>query len=131
MKRRIGRFVLSVSLATAVFALAGSSVLAFECYNASRPEQGNLSAANSPALVSLDEPLVMFCGVDPAGTAAIKAALAAQGFRTDVLINFRTLMAQGLEKNGKGEEKLHDGQAIDHLSEEFFAALFTLVPSCE
>jgi hypothetical protein len=38
-------------------------------------------------------------------------------------------MAGGLELNGKGEEKLHDGQAIDHLSDEFFEALFA-PPSC-
>ena len=130
MNRRIRKLAFSISLAAIAFVLAGSSVLAFECYNASRSEQGNLSAANFPALVSLDEALVMFCGVAPADTAAIKAALAAQGFRTDVLINFRTLMAQGLEKNGKGEDKLQDGQAIDHLSDDFFATLFTLVPSC-
>ena len=32
-----------------------------------------------------------------------------------------------VEKNGKGEEKLHDGQGIDHLSEEFFAAADALI----
>jgi len=61
----------------------------------------------------------MLCGVDPAGTAAIKAAPAAQGFRTDVLINNQTLMACGLEKSEKGEAKLHDGQPVDHLSDNF------------
>ena len=39
-------------------------------------------------------------------------------------------MAGGLEKNGNNEDLLHDGQGIDHLSGEFFAALIELAPTC-
>jgi len=53
------------------------------------------------------------------------AGLEDAGFRTDVLINFRTLMARGLES--QHEEKLNDGSGIDHLSEEFFATVDPLI----
>jgi hypothetical protein len=43
-----------------------------------------------------------------------------------VLINFRTLMAQGLERTGK-EDMLHDEKGIDHLSDEFFATVDPLI----
>jgi len=36
-------------------------------------------------------------------------------------------MAQGLEKNGKGEDLLHDGKGIDHLDEQFFATVDGLI----
>ena len=118
--------------ATAVttIALTGGMALAHECYNASRSDQGNASAAKSQALVSGEEALAMFCGLDAASADAVLAQLQGQGFDTDFLINSHALMAGGLEKNGKGEEKLHDGQAIDHLGDEFFAALAALAPSC-
>ena len=45
--------------------------------------------------------------------------------RTDVLINFRTLMASGLERTHP--EKLQDGSGVDHLSEEFFATADPLI----
>jgi len=65
-------------------------------------------------------------GLCPEGAAFVIAGLDEQGFKADVLINFRTLMASGLEKTGK-EDKLHDGQGIDHLSAEFFAAVDPLI----
>jgi hypothetical protein len=124
------KFLVSVSLVVAAFVLTGGTVLAFECYNTERSDQGNESAAGAPALISLDEALVMFCGVDPADTGAIKSELEDEGFRTDVLINGHALMAGGLEKSEEGEEKLDDGQGIDHLTDEFFAALAEIEPSC-
>lgn len=116
--------------ATATIALSGSAALAHECYNASRSAQGNAAAAKSQALVSGEEALAMFCGLDAETADSILQQLGEQGFATDFLINSHAMMAGGLEKNGKGEEKLHDGQAIDHLGEEFFAALVALAPSC-
>jgi hypothetical protein len=47
------------------------------------------------------------------------------GFRTDILINSRTIMASGLEK--QHADQLDDGSGIDHLSEEFFAAAEPLI----
>jgi hypothetical protein len=116
--------------AAATIALTGGAAFAFECYNASRSDQGNAAAANSQALVSAEEALAMFCGLDADQSATVLAELEDQGFNTDFLINSHALMAGGLEKNGKGEEKLHDGQAIDHLGEDFFGALIALAPSC-
>jgi len=126
----IRKVLMSVSIATVAFVMAGSSVFAFECYNANRSDQGNASAAGSPALISLEDALIMFCGVDPDDIGGIVEELEDEGFETDFLINGHALMAGGLEKNGKGEGKLHDGQGIDHLSDEFFEALVDIVPSC-
>ena len=53
------------------------------------------------------------------------AGLQDAGFLSDVLINFRTLMASGLE--GTHPEKLQDGSGVDHLSEEFFATVDPLI----
>ena len=115
----------------AVFAalFATASAFAFECYNANRSDQGNLAAAKAPALASLEEILAdpEIVGLCPAGVDHVIEGLEEAGYDTNVLINFRTLMAQGLEKNGKGEDKLHDGRGIDHLSEEFFATVDPLI----
>ena len=116
--------------ATVALALTGGAALAHECYNASRSDQGNASAAKSQALVSAEEALGFFCGLEADEAATVLAELEDQGFETNFLINSHALMAGGLERNGKGGEKLHDGQAIDHLGEEFFAALGELAPSC-
>jgi len=35
---------------------------------------------------------------------AVLAGLEEAGYDTDIVIHWRTLMAQGLEKNGKGEK---------------------------
>ena len=61
----------------------------------------------------------------PEGVEFVLAGVEDAGFRTDLLINFRTLMARGLEL--RHEEKLHDGSGIDHLSEEFFATADPLI----
>jgi hypothetical protein len=114
----------------AMLLLTASSAFAFECYNANRSPQGNAAAAKSPALVSASEALSLFCGLSEDEAADVIAQLDAQGFKTDFLINGNALMAGGLERNGNGEELLHDGQGIDHLSDEFFGALLTLAPSC-
>jgi hypothetical protein len=107
------------------------SALAFECYNASRSDQGNAHAAKSPALQSLSEVLAdpEIVGLCPEGVEHVLAGLEDEGYRTDQVINFRTLMAGGLEKNGQpqGEELLHDGKGIDHLGEEFFATVDPLI----
>jgi len=116
---------LAVALAAAFLALfVSASAYAFECYNANRSDQGNASAgAHSNGLDSIPEILANpdIVGLCPAGVEHVINGLEDAGFRTDVLINGHALMAGGLEKNGKGEDKLHDGQGIDHLSAEFFA----------
>ena len=47
--RKLGGSVLAL---TAAIALTGSSAFAFECYNASRSDQGNAAAAKAPALTA-------------------------------------------------------------------------------
>ena len=100
---------------------------AFECYNAVRSAQGNQSAARSNALFSFEEILAdpEIVGLCPDGAQFVLDGLEAAGFRTDVLINFRTLMASGLERTHP--EKLQDGSGVDHLSEEFFATVDPLI----
>lgn len=122
------RFVFgAVGAATAVVAALASPASAFECYNATRSAQGNASAARSNALFSIEEILSdpEIVGLCPDGVQFVLGGLEDAGFRTDVLINFRTLMARGLEKTHP--EKLQDGSGIDHLSEEFFATVDPLV----
>jgi hypothetical protein len=99
------------------------SASAFECYNASRSDRGNERAANSQALASFEEILVGEVGLCPAGVEHVLEGLELAGFETNHLINFNALMAGGLEKNGKGGEKLHNEKGIDHLSAEFFATV--------
>ncbi len=102
--------------------MMGASAYAFECYNTQRSDQGNASAgAHSNGLDSIEEILgnPELVGLCPAGVEHVISGLDEAGFRTDVLINGHTLMAGGLEKNGK-DAKLHDGKGIDHLSAEFF-----------
>ena len=99
----------------------------FECYNAMRSAQGNMSASKAKALVSIQEILAdpEIVGLCPEGVEFVVAGLEEAGFRTDVLINFRTLMAGGLERTHP--DKLHDGSGIDHLSEDFFATVDPLI----
>jgi hypothetical protein len=125
MRKRLVIRVAGIAIA-ALVALA-TPAAAFECYNAVRSAQGNQSAARSNALFSFEEILSdpEIVGLCPDGVQFVLAGLEAAGFRTDVLINFRTLMARGLERTH--EEKLHDGSGIDHLSEEFFATVDPLV----
>lgn len=120
--------ILVSALAAFVALIATSSAFAFECYNTQRSEQGNASAANASALMSFEEILgdPEIVGLCPAGVAHVIEGVEEEGFRTDVLINFHSLMAGGLEKNGK-EAKLHDGKGIDHLGEEFFEAADPLI----
>lgn len=116
-----------IAFAAGCLALAiGASAYAFECYNANRSEQGNASAAKSKALVSPPEFLSEEVGLCPAGVAHVVAGLKEAGFQTDFLVNSVTLMAGGLEKNGK-DAKLHDGRGIDHLSQEFFETVDPLI----
>jgi hypothetical protein len=119
--------VRAAGIATAALIGLAAPAGAFECYNALRSAQGNQSAAESSALFSLEEILAdpEIVGLCPAGVDHVIAGLADAGFRTDVLINFRTLMASGLERTHP--EKLHDGRGIDHLSEEFFATVDPLI----
>jgi hypothetical protein len=122
------RFVFSAAgIAAAIVIGSATPASAFECYNAMRSAQGNMSAAKSKALVSLDEILAdpEIVGLCPEGVEFVLAGLEEAGFRTDVLINFRTLMAKGLETTHP--EKLHDGSGIDHLSEDFFATADPLI----
>jgi hypothetical protein len=124
-----GRAILVVDAAVVAVAVSGGSAFAFDCFNANRSDQGNASAAKSQALESLREILANpdFVGLCRAGVDHVLEGLEDAGFRTDILINSHTLMAGGLEKNGKDEEKLHDGRGIDHLSEEFFETADPLV----
>ena len=116
------RIVIAATAAVAAIALTGGSAFAFECFNASRSDQGNANAVNSKALMSLEEILAdpEFVGLCPAGIDHVIAGLDEAGYDTGVLINFHALMAGGLERNGKGGEKLHDDKGIDHLGAEFF-----------
>jgi hypothetical protein len=109
------------AVAASVVALSAGPALAFECFNANRSSTGNAAAAGSAALMSFQEALEQFAGLCPAGAQHVIAGLDGLGYDTSLLINGRSLMAGGLEKNGKGETKLHDGQGIDHLSPQFFA----------
>jgi len=104
---------------TAVMLTAGST-WAYECYNTSRSDTGNANGAKGQAMASLEEILGGEFGLCQDGIDHIVDGLEAEGFDGDALINFRAMMAGGLERNGNGEELLHDGQGIDHLSEDFF-----------
>jgi hypothetical protein len=122
------RLVGAVSIATAaLIGFFATPAGAFECYNAVRSAQGNMSAAQANALVSFEEILSdpEIVGLCPEGIDFVLAGLEDAGYRTDVLINFRTLMARGLEQTHP--EKLQDGSGIDHLSEEFFATVDPLI----
>jgi hypothetical protein len=116
------KFLVSGILAVMAVMLSVGSAFAFECYNTQRSERGNAQAARSPALQSLEEILAdpEIVGLCDEGVTHVIEGLQEEGFRTDVLINFRTLMAGGLERNGKGETLLNNGKGIDHLSDEFF-----------
>jgi hypothetical protein len=125
MRKRL--VVGAAGIATAVVLALATPAGAFECYNALRSAQGNMSAAQSRALFSFEEILSdpEIVGLCPEGVEFVLAGVEDAGFRTDVLINFRTLMARGLERTHP--EKLQDGSGIDHLSEEFFATADPLI----
>jgi hypothetical protein len=125
MRKRLA--IRAAGIATAVLIAFAAPAGAFECYNALRSAQGNMSAARSNALFSLEEILSdpEIVGLCPEGVQSVLAGLEEAGFRTDVLINFRTLMASGLERTHP--EKLQDGSGVDHLSEEFFATADPLI----
>ncbi len=116
-------------LAAFVALIMGASAYAFECYNTQRSAQGNAAAgAHSRTLLSferiLGDPEIV--GLCPAGVEHVISGVEDAGYRTDVLISFRTLMAQGLEKAGH-EDQLHDGKGIDHLTEAFFETVDPLI----
>jgi hypothetical protein len=123
-KRHVVR---AAGIATAGVVLFATPASAFECYNAIRSAQGNLSAARANALYSFEEILSdpQIVGLCPDGVEFVLAGLEEAGFRTDVLINFRTIMASGLERTHP--ERLQDGSGIDHLSEDFFATVDPLI----
>ena len=125
MRKRL--LIRAAGIATAVLVASAAPAAAFECYNAVRSAQGNQSAAGANALMSIEEILAdpEVVGLCPEGVEFVVAGLEAEGFRTDVLINFRTLMARGLERTHP--EKLRDGSGVDHLSEEFFATVDPLI----
>jgi hypothetical protein len=115
------------TFATAALAITGSTAFAFECYNASRSDQGNASAAKSQALASPADFLSGELGLCEAGVEHVLTGLNEAGFETDILINTHALMAGGLEGTDKGEELLHNGKGIDHLGAEFFEAVEPLI----
>lgn len=125
MRKRL--VVRIAGIATAALVAFAAPAGAFECYNAVRSAQGNQSAARSNALFSFEEILAdpEIVGLCPDGAQFVLDGLEAAGFRTDVLINFRTLMASGLDRTHP--EKLQDGSGVDHLSEEFFATVDPLI----
>ena len=126
MFKRVG-FVLGAAAATV--AMTASTAFAHECYNARRSAQGNESAAGGNGFFTIETALIQFEGLCPEGAAMVIDGLQDAGYRTDVLINAHALMAGGLERNGKGGDKLHDGLGIDHLGEEFFGTLESLMPA--
>jgi hypothetical protein len=120
------RIILATTAAFAAVIMSGGSVWAFECYNASRSDQGDTAAGDAAALLTLEEALAEFAGLCPEGIDHVVTGLEVAGFDTGILINGHALMARGLEETGK-EDKLHDGQGVDHLSEAFFAAADPLI----
>ncbi len=125
MRKRVT--VGAAGVATALALTLSAPASAFECYNAVRSAQGNASASRGAALYSFEEILAdpEIVGLCPEGVGFVLAGLTEAGYRTDVLINFRALMARGLEKTHP--EKLRDGKGVDHLSEEFFATVDPLI----
>jgi hypothetical protein len=97
--------------------------------NASRSARGNEAASGSNGFFSIETALIEFEGLCPEGAAVVIDGLQEAGYRTDVLINAHSVMAQGLAKNGKGGDKLHDGLAIDHLGDELVGTLEELLPA--
>ena len=104
-----------------------TSASAFECYNAIRSAQGDLSAAKSKSSgrSAKSWPIRRSSDSAPPVSNFVIAGLQDAGFRTDILINFHTIMASGLETTHP--EKLQDGTGIDHLPEEFFATIDPLI----
>ena len=125
MRKRL--VIRAAGIATAVLVAFAAPAGAFECYNAIRAAQGNQSAAKSKALMSISEILAdpEIVGLCPAGVDFVIEGLNDAGFRTDVLINFHTVMASGLEDTHP--EKFQDGTGIDHLSPQFFETADVLV----
>jgi len=131
--RKSTRLALGATAAVAALSMVAGPAMAHECYNASRSANGNTHAANG-SLYSLQEilsdPEIMAPGAPLCQPQIdfVLAGLAAEDFRTDVLINFHATQAGGLA-NAKGEDapQLSNGKGVDHLSEEFFGALFPLV----
>ena len=125
MRNRL--FVGATAIAAAMAVGVAAPASAYECYNAVRSAQGNQSAAGSAALMSFEEILTdpEVVGLCPQGAEYVIEGLEEEGYRTDVLISFRALMARGLEETHP--EKLHDGKGIDHLSEDFFAVVDPLI----
>ena len=125
MRKRLVVRAAGVAVASLIALAAPAG--AFECYNALRSAQGNQSAAGANALHSIREILAdpEIVGLCPDGVEFVVAGLEAAGFRTDVLINFRTLMARGLET--QHPDKLHDGKGVDHLSDAFFDTVDPLI----
>jgi len=80
MFKRIGMFAATV---TGVIALSASSAFAFECYNASRSDQGNAAAAGANGFFTIEQALIQFEGLCPEGAALVIAGLQEQGYRTD------------------------------------------------
>jgi hypothetical protein len=121
------RLIGLVGLAMAAIVAFPTSASAFECYNAIRSAQGNLSAAKSNGSVTLQEILAdpEIVGLCPEGVNFVIAGLRDAGFSTNILINSHTIMASGLEKSH--EDLLHDGKGIDHLSDAFFATADELI----
>ena len=123
------KLLISGTLAFVAVVLFAGSAFAFECYNTQRSANGNANAANGQALFSFEEILSNpeIVGLCPEGVDYVIEGVAAEGFRTDPLINFRALMAGGLERNGDSNDLLHNGKGIDHLSEEFFEVADALI----
>jgi hypothetical protein len=106
-----GHVVRVAGIATAALVGLAAPAGAFECYNALRSAQGNRSAAGANALFSIEEILAdpEVVGLCPEGVDFVIAGLEEAGFRTDVLINFRTLMASGLERTHPESSKTGRG----------------------
>ena len=124
----IGKLLIGGAAAIAAIVLSGGSAFAFHCFNASRSEDGDAHAANG-RMVSVEEFLSdpEIVGLCPAGVDHVIEGLQDEGFDTDMLFNFNTLMAGGLEKTGDKNGNLDNDKGIDHLDQEFMDAADALI----
>jgi hypothetical protein len=129
MRKSKRLFVGAAGITTALALAVATPASAHECYNASRSPQGNTAGANGQGLASLTEiltdPSIFGLSLCPAGAKHVLDGLADAGFRTDILINTKTLMAGGLDETHP--ELLNNGSGIDHLTQAFFDTVDPLI----
>ena len=119
--------VRAVGVATALLLGFATPAAAFECYNAVRSAQGNLSAAKSSALMSIEEILgdPEIVGLCPEHVEFVVAGL------EDARLPYGCA-DQLPDAHGSWPRDAAPGEAarrvrIDHLSEDFFATVDPLI----